>query len=279
MAGSARAGPAAPVPSSDQAAIDRARELHERAQTRYEMFDYMSAIDLWMEAYRILKADESTREVRNAIVWNIASARIKAYEVDKDVTHLHQGLLLLRKYLQEFTEMYGNAPDAATEHEKITKKVAELDELIKMSAGDDKAPGAPFPPGKGGAGDGSSGAPDSDRPPNKRGKIGPVGYVGIASLAVGLGLGGLMIYGITQAKTWQDRYEEFPDDRDRIAPEGKTANTMSVVGAVGMSLFLAGGVAMVVVDQVVLRKRRAGKTAVVPVFERAGAGLLVRIAF
>jgi hypothetical protein len=273
------AGPAEPEPSSDPEAMNRARDLHERAQTRYEMFDYLGAIDLWLEAYRILKADVTTREIRNAIVWNIATARIKAYEVDKDVRHLHQGLLLLRKYLKEFSDMYGTAPEAAEEQEKITKKVAELDELIRTSA-DEPTPGAPFPPGKGqpASGDGSTDKGPTDRA-GKAKKIGPVGYAGIASLAVGAGLLGVMAYGLASAKTWQDRYDQFPEDRDRIAPEGKKANTAAIVGAVGTSVFLAGGIAMVVVDQVVLRKRREAKTALVPVFERAGGGLALRVSF
>jgi tetratricopeptide (TPR) repeat protein len=231
--------------------LDMARELHGQAQTRYEMFDYEGAIEAWMEAYRMLRNDESATSIRNAIVFNIATARLKAYEVDKDVQHLQQAVLLLRKYLKDYTNLNADAENMDEETEKIRQKLEELNAMISaVEPEEEETPDAPFPANQG---------PSTPLgPPGKKDKkISGLTYGGIAGIALGLGGLGLMGYGMSRASTWQSRYEDFPDDRGQIADEGNTANTMSVIGGAVGGVFLAAGVTLVVLDQV-FRKQKKG---------------------
>ncbi|GEM_PF-1203969 len=246
---------------------EQAQELHERAQTRYEMFDFVQAIDLWMEAYRLLKADESTREIRNAIVWNIATARIKAYEVDKDVRHLHQGLLLLRKYLQEYVALYGTEPEAAAEKAKIETKLQELSSLINAAQPDEPVPSAPFPektPPTVASTPATTPPPVTDRQsPQRKGKLGPLTIAGISSIVVGLGFAGLMTAGLVRATQVHQDFEDKPDERGELEVKGNQANTMGVAGMIGAGVFIATGVTLIIVDRV--KRKKGSHTALVPV--------------
>jgi hypothetical protein len=260
----ARAGDATGAVQPEDDDLARAKSLHEKAQTRYEMFDYVGAIDAWMEAYALLRADGNTREIRNAIVWNIATARIKAYEQDREVKHLHQGLQLMRKYLQEHLDLYGDREDARAEKDKIQKKVDELGALIKQSEKDDPPPTAPFP---------AATAAGSDKPPPKEKKIGPLGIVGITSMVLGAGFAGMWIAGMINAKQWRENFEKYPADRDAIAGEGRTANVISVVGGIGAAVFVATGAALLAVDLVTRKKKKsAAKSAFAPAVAPGFAG-------
>lgn len=66
-----------------------------------------------------------------------------------------------------------------------------------------------------------------------------------------------MAVGMANAKTWNDRFEKYPADRETIAKEGDRANVLAVTGAVAGGVFLATGVALLVADQM-LRKKQKG---------------------
>jgi hypothetical protein len=260
----ARASDAFSAAQPEDDDLARAKSLHEKAQTRYEMFDYVGAIEAWMEAYALLRADGNTREIRNAIVWNIATARIKAYEQDREVKHLHQGLQLMRKYLQEHLDLYGDREDARAEKDKIQKKVDELGDLIKQSEKDEPPPTAPFP---------ASTPAGGDKPPPKEKKIGPLGIVGITSMALGAGFAGMWIAGMINGKQWRDNFEKYPADREQIAENGRTANMLSVVGGIGAAVFVATGAALLAVDLVKRKKKKAAaKSAFAPAVAPGFAG-------
>ncbi len=122
----ASAGPAAPASpgAADEAALEEARAMFERGRAKYDTFDYGGAIDLWQQAYA--KVPQSQAGVRNAMVYNIALAQEKAFDLDHDVAHLRQAVLLLESWLASYKAMFKKTPETTAEAEKAQARIAEL---------------------------------------------------------------------------------------------------------------------------------------------------------
>lgn len=127
------------APANDEdAALAEARAMFERGRAKYDTFDYEGAIDLWQQAMQ--KVPESQAGVRNAMVYNIALAQEKAYEVDKDVAHLRQAVLLLQSWVASYKAMFKKTPETEAEAAKAEARIAELeDRIAKIEAGEDTA--------------------------------------------------------------------------------------------------------------------------------------------
>lgn len=132
-------------PAEDDAGVTQARELHAQGRARYETLDYEGAIELWTRAYANIPAKEAYREIRNELVYNIATAREKAYDVDGDIKHLKRAKGLLEKYLAEFKTI--NEPTDANRHEaaRVQKRLTALDEKIAEVEGGEASAPAPTP--------------------------------------------------------------------------------------------------------------------------------------
>ena len=128
---------AAPAPANDDdAALAEARAMFERGRAKYDTFDYEGAIDLWQQAMQ--KVPESQAGVRNAMVYNIALAQEKAYDVDKDVAHLRQAVLLLEQWVSSYKAMFKKTPETEAEAAKAEARIAELkDRIGKIEAGEE----------------------------------------------------------------------------------------------------------------------------------------------
>ena len=136
---------AAPA-DDDEAALAEARAMFERGRSKYDTFDYEGAIDLWQQAYS--KVPESQAGVRNAMVYNIALAQEKAFEVDKDVAHLRQAVLLLESWVASYKAMFKKTPETEAEVGKAQARIAELKARIaKIESGGEAAqPSSPPSP-------------------------------------------------------------------------------------------------------------------------------------
>jgi hypothetical protein len=133
----------------EDAALAESRALYDEGKARFDTFDYEGAVDLWTKAYA--KLPESEAGVRNAMVYNIATAQEKAYEVDKEVQHLRQAVLLLEQYIKNYKVLYKKTPETKAEVDKAENRIATLRERIaRAERGDDMAAppptaGAPSP--------------------------------------------------------------------------------------------------------------------------------------
>jgi tetratricopeptide (TPR) repeat protein len=139
------------APDEDPA-LAESRAFYEEGKAKFDTFDYEGAVELWTKAYA--KLPESEAGVRNAMVYNIATAQEKAYELDKDVQHLRQALLLLEQYVKTYKAMYQKTPETKAEVDKAEGRIAELKERIaKAERGEDTTPApgpvAPTPTGPG----------------------------------------------------------------------------------------------------------------------------------
>jgi hypothetical protein len=137
-------------PASDEAALAEARALFDRGRSKYDTFDYTGAIDLWQQAYA--KVPDTQAGVRNAMVYNIALAQEKAFEVDKDVGHLRQAVMLLESWVESYKAMFKKTPETEAEVAKAQSRIAELKARIADIEG-------------GGTGTQTPAIPDDEEPP------------------------------------------------------------------------------------------------------------------
>jgi uncharacterized membrane protein len=130
--------------AEEEAALAEARDLFEQGKAKYDTFDYNGAIELWQLAYSKVPPREAG--VRHSMVYNIALAQEKAYDVDKDAQHLRQAVLLLEQWVKDFKAMYERTPETAAEVEKANERIAELKRKITIAEGGSPPPPAEDPP-------------------------------------------------------------------------------------------------------------------------------------
>lgn len=134
---------AAPV-QQNEAELAEVRQLYEDGKAKFDTYDYDGAIDLWTKAYGKLDPVEGNREIRNNLVYNIATAQEKAYDLDGQVAHLRQARALLQRYLDEYKALYRPTPEGREEVAKVEARIQELDDRI-AGAGQDAPPAAEPP--------------------------------------------------------------------------------------------------------------------------------------
>jgi hypothetical protein len=144
----------AKLSADEEAALAEARDLFEQGKAKYDTFDYNGAIALWQQAYSRVPPREAG--VRNAMVYNIALAQEKAYDIDKDAQHLRQAVMLLEQWVKDFKALYQKTPETAAEVAKANERIAELERKIAIAEGGEPPPVA----------EGEEGEPkEDDEPP------------------------------------------------------------------------------------------------------------------
>lgn len=139
---SARAATVAGVASEPEAAPDlsEVRDLYERGKAKFDLFDYEGAVELWTLVYSKLGETAVERQIRNDVIYNIAMAQERAFELDHDVTHLRQAVALLRKYVDEYKTLYQATPEGRKEVAGVEARIAELDQRIAEATGEAPPP-------------------------------------------------------------------------------------------------------------------------------------------
>lgn len=139
----ARTEPAPAPAANNEAALAESRSLYEEGKAKFDTFDYNGAVDLWTKAYAKLPADAAG--VRNAMVYNIATAQEKAFDVDKELLHLRQAVLLLESYVKNYKALYKKTAETEGEIKKAEERIALLNERIAAAERGETAPAAAAP--------------------------------------------------------------------------------------------------------------------------------------
>ncbi len=124
----AAAGPSASKSSN----IKEVRRLYREGRARYETLDYAGAVELWTKAYAMVEPIPENREFRNNLVYNIAAAKEKQFELEQDVTYLKQAKGLLERYVEEYKALYEPTEQAKAEVAKAEAKIAEIQAKIEQ---------------------------------------------------------------------------------------------------------------------------------------------------
>lgn len=251
---------AEPAPPAEADPLAAAKEKHAEGQAEFDAADYDGAVEAWTAALKALPSrDERSATYRPLILYNIAAAREKLFELHRDVTQLRQAKILLERFDASIDEVYGHDPGAAeAERTRVREKIAALDARI-ADAEADTTPPDPEPKPSEPTPTTSDVTPTQTDAPAKDG--------GGKGLMIGggvmLGLGAVAIGGLAASAVISENANDISDldendtegRADRFA-KGERANNAAIAMSVLAPLLVAGGVALLVVGAKRNKQRR-----------------------
>jgi hypothetical protein len=261
---------AAPEPESEGKAKESVdpETIFRRGQAKYETADFNGAIELWTEAYALVEPIPENATIKALLIYNLAQAHIKAYELDDDGIHLKQAQQLLRSFESNLELLYDDGKQLEEERAKVQELLTEIDAKIaahEPEPEEDKPP----PPDVEPEDDDPEQDPRASHPGTPLVIAGGV-VTGLGALAgVGAIVGGLV------ASSSNDISDLEPDDlqgrEDRFAT-GIAGNGLALAGGIGAGVLLPTGIALMVVGILRNKKARGGNTAFVPTIGRGSVG-------
>ncbi len=273
---------AAPLPvaaasaSSTSPAEDvlvEAKSLYQRGIAKFETADYRGAIELWTEAYTIVPATGETVEIKSLLLYNIATARERAYEIDGEISGLRQALVLLDGYIETVGELYDDPDKIGRERaeavERRTAIAAQIEAAEQAAAPDEPPPKEPedsTPPTPEPRQDP---APTVVTPPPGRGLVlGGSVLVGVGVAGLGLMTGGLVL-GAQANDLSTLEPTDIEGRRDQFA-RGNLGNSLAIVGgAIGGASLLAGALLL----GIGVKKQRSAKRESASIAPLLGPGI------
>ena len=252
--------------------LDRARSLYDRGRGKFETFDYIGAIELWTQAYTELPETDEFASIRAKLMFNIAAARLSAFEIDDKIAHLRQARRLMDLYVDSLGQATdAEAADARAWQEKITARLVEAEAERKKNQKVDKPP----PPVKA----------QPDVAAIRRARA--LTIAGAVTLSIGVGalaaMGGGLAWGAKLESRGEGMVADEPgvmaDDLGNVVKRGKTANGLAIgMGAAG-GVLVATGIGLLVAGRVGAKKQGPSQRAVAPVFGRGLVGVSARWRF
>lgn len=247
-----------------------ARRLHQEGQARYDTADYAGAIESWTRAYAALPNRAKSAAMRPVILYNIASAREKAYDVYGDVAQLRQARELLVKFEESIDEIFTDSEQAEHERARVRERIAHVDARIEQHErgasppGDDAEPVSDSLPPPVVTAPPPQMHPVADEPakggPDARVITGGV-LLGLGAAAAGVGFAGLGI-GV-KANDLDGLADDDLDGRERQFDRGRAGNAMAIAGVVAAPVLLGVGIALVVLAKTRPRAAR-GQSWIAP---------------
>ncbi|MEZ4382241.1 MAG: hypothetical protein R3A79_12895 [Nannocystaceae bacterium] len=237
-----------------------ARDLYERGTAKFETADYVGAITLWTDAYGRVPASAELREVKTLILYNLATAREKAFEVDGDLAHLRQALILLDNFLESVDAIYPDAEEAAKERAEAQERRAAIESRIKEAEAAAEAGDAPVAPA-GAAGEPIVVAPwptppDTGPPPGRAMVIGGAVLIGMGGASLGMMTAGMVVG--AQANDIDSLDPNNFNDRREQFDRGRLGNTLAIAGGAAAGVTIVSGAVLLALG---LRKQRAAAKA------------------
>ena len=278
-------GVAAPEDDAPDSDMARAKELFDAGVARYTAADYEGAVDLWLESYALIPPVFENRLIKAELIYNVARAQQKWFDIDQDIRHLRQSHEILGRYLDEIDELYPKE-QAALERDKIQEQIDELEQQIAEWEAEQARREAELAERMRPKFDEEADARDERR---NKAMLG----AGAGLTAIGLGGVGMLAVGIAFAGGADDSIGDYPleDDileREKVIDRGRAGSAMIVVGSLAGGVFLAAGVPLLIAGVVSEKRRKqrrvdAGLEArlegVAPIWLPGGAGLGVRARF
>lgn len=124
---------APPEGAAEDPALTEAKGLYKEGEIKFQTADYEEALALWKRAFAILPDGDEHRAIRHALVYNIAEAHSRAYEISRNPTHLRKAKILLENYRADHRALYGDEADAVKERAEVDDRIAQLDKKIAES--------------------------------------------------------------------------------------------------------------------------------------------------
>lgn len=231
------------APPDESSSNAEAETMFRRGQAKYETADYNGAIDLWTEAYSLVDSTPETASIKALLLYNLAQAHVKAYELDEDDIHLKQAQQLLQSFRNNLELLYEDKAQLDEETKKVDERLAEIEQMLAAAKpAPEPEPDEPPPPELE-----PEPEPVIDDPSDARpGK--PLIITGGVLLGLGVGAGVVAIAGAVIGSGANDIADLDPSDvvaREQRFATGRTGNTLAIVGAVGAGLLLPIGAALI----------------------------------
>jgi hypothetical protein len=304
--------PAQAAMAPSPAEIER---IYSEGEKKNSDKDFKGAAQSWTRLMVLLPEEGANQATRETLLINVLDAHINAYnrlpspDGKKDITHLQEGKKTYELYLQQYNAVY---PDRAISA-AVQQKADELDAALAKAENDGKGPAVVTGPDVVDDKDKDK-KTDDDKdkdiapivlPPENNG----TGLIVGGAVAAGLGLGalGLLIAGAVSAPKAEKDYENaqnlargvcnvYPDpctgltmqeqtaldgydaDINDADKRGRTANTLTIVGAVLTPVLLGAGAAMLAIGIKRNRQSRSarGPVSMSPAFGRGFSGFVLR---
>ncbi|HWB76817.1 MAG TPA: hypothetical protein VG755_17745 [Nannocystaceae bacterium] len=252
---------AEPAPTSAATSPDandnaRAEQLYRDGLAAFDTAEYLEAIRLWSEAYRILPNTPESADIKRYLTNNLAVAREKQFGIDGDVQHLKRALDLAQNYRDSIAALYGDDPrgeqERARTDEFLARVQAKVDEAERKQA--------PAPPPRVEPSAKPTRVDEPTKPTHAQGRGAIIG----GSVLLGLGgvTGALLITGVAIGRAANDvDPDESMQARGEQFDRGRAGNKLAIAGAVLTPLLLAAGIALVVVGA---KRRKASRVALTP---------------
>ncbi len=250
-----------PPPPDGEAELARAKELFDAGVARYTAADYGAAVDLWLEAYALIPPIYENRLVLAELIYNVARAQQKWFEIDKDVKHLRQAREILDRYLAEIGELYP-PEQVELERERVEEQIAELDDQIAEWEAEQARREAELAERMRPKFDEE--ADDREARRNKAMISAGAGLTALGAGGIGLFVTGLIMVGSAENKVGGLPLEADIAAREAAIGRGRAGNGLIVGGALASGVFLAAGVPLLAVGLSAEKKRKQ---------RRADAGL------
>lgn len=256
----APAGAGATEPSG----FDRARALYQQGEARFATADFAGAIELWTEAFSIVPDTTDSARIKALLIYNIATARERAYEVTNDVSQLRQAKILMQGYAQSIPALFGDSAEGADEVVKITERLnaitAQIEAYERKKARDRRSAGP---------------AERSDDGPDDPGRGSKV-LIGAGAAALAVGVGGLAMMGAgvamgNKANDIDGLEADDIDGRREQFDRGRMGNTLAIAGGVVGGVFAITGAVLVGIGA--SRRAKAKSAALAPWFGPRVVGL------
>lgn len=270
LVGSPRTIVAQPAPPPAEAPDDlaEAKKAYFEGRALYDTADYQGAIKAWTHAVELLPDTPENHEYLLGILFNIASAHEKVFELDGDVIHLKQAKMLLERFEASIPEIYDEESEKAAgeaERAQLKERLAKLDERIAEATAQSAPKPEPEPE--------PMVKPGPDQPPKREPNPGRGLVIG-GSVALGLGVGAFAGMGAALGIANAANDISDIDDADYEArgdqfDKGRAADKGAVAAAVIGGLLVGAGIALLVVGL----KRRNTRTAVAPAIGPRMTGL------
>lgn len=258
---------AEPEPAPVDPELAASEALYREAEAKYSTADYPGAIEAWQKAFAALPRTAAPA-YRSMMVYNIAIAYERLFELRGDVEYLKKARMNLKGFEASLEETYEHSPeDAVTVRAEVEEKIAHIDELIAKA---EREAAAKQPPVEGPVEPKTSPGTDTRTRDPATGFFVGGGVLLALGVAAGAGMTAALVVG-KRANGIGGIAETDYDARKERFDRGRAANAGAIAaGAIGLAC-LAGGVALLVVGS----KRRASSTAAAPMVGRGLAGLAI----
>ena len=242
-------------------------ELFPYGQEKFDAEDYGEAAAAWAKAARLLPEDKKNAATRQTLINLAIDAYLRAYRAKDDRSFVDGAKTLLDDYEKSLQDAHGTVeltPEIADAKQKIDDALADIkakeEEAARLAAEANKEPE-------------TEPEPELEPEPSKPGNgliIGGGVALGVGVIGIGIMAGG--IAGVLSAQKSYDAATPGSTERDTFQKKAQTMTVLEVVGGVTAGVFVAAGVALLVVG---LRKNKkaAGNAMIVPTFGRDYAGL------